>query len=895
MRPLPSHLALAAALAVVSAAAQAGAPAQSKGQQKCIQSVGSAAAGVARARAAENERCLDAFGRGRLETLGAASLRSCLARDSKGKLAKQAEKLGGVMEKSCSDPGDLPDFGVGRGGAAVIAHLNATQTSAAVLDALSENLFVSALACDADPAGCRCQAEVGGGASAVADAVRAEFASCAKRALRAGAASADALAACLDDPALAGSVAADTKGKLAKQAGKLERRIEKRCGAVAAADPFPGQCVGLAGGALADCLAGASRCRACLGLEATHGIDADCDLVDDGSADQSCPGGAVGQATFLLPSEATPPHTPGTPGAEPVDNPKLLAQFGGPDFDLNQVTYTRYAWRNPPAAQPDAILVLIPGFEGGASGFKILAENLLPRVYLEHGTVVEVWAVDRRGHQLEDRLGLDLAEASGDAQLALDWLFGGELGLPTPAPGLPRRAQFYNTSDDIPFLAEWTNLVHSRDFDAVVEAARAAAANGNVFLGGHSAGTGFTARYAATDFDLAGAGPVEAGYAKLRGLVLLEGGGGSSSGTPPDDAALDRIEQRFDDLHDVVESGAPHCTDLLTPCTPNVQEEDPVACAAFSNLACSPVSAYANLVGLLSPQLLAAAEPIALQAVSDPDGGQSILQVDQGGVAGNTAISAVPALTILAALPQSTAQGAIGFFVDDEGFAASLASFIAMSVGAPGPAGTPPRTWLDLDEAEQWPACPGAGCVTPDNGAAPSALPPVVWGVEQEPIRFDRLITTLYVGETNFTDWYYPSSGLSVTQGLPGLDSTLLSADPPLGRGRRDIENLTQAAAIDIPVIAFGGSNGLTPVPASFLPFAESLGPCAAPSCDGLTPRVVDPASPSAAFPTFGDVPGGYEVHMSEGYAHVDPLAAEDGPANQVVAPLSAFLARNVE
>ena len=47
--------------------------------------------------------------------------------------------------------------------------------------------------------------------------------------------------------------------------------------------------------------------------------------------------------------------------------------------------------------------------------------------------------------------------------------------------------------------------------------------NDNVFLGGHSLGTTFAMRYAATDFDFTGGGPAEPGYAKLRGLVLLEG------------------------------------------------------------------------------------------------------------------------------------------------------------------------------------------------------------------------------------------------------------------------------------------------------------------------------------------------------------------------------------
>jgi hypothetical protein len=306
-----------------------------------------------------------------------------------------------------------------------------------------------------------------------------------------------------------------------------------------------------------------------------------------------------------------------------------------------------------------------------------------------------------------------------------------------------------------------------------------------------------------------------------------------------------------------------------------------------------PTSAYATFGALLTPQLLASADPVAIQARFDPDGGLAILQVEQGGVPGNKATSVVPQLNILnLVLPDATAQGLIGLFVDDEGFAASQASFIATSVGALGPSVDGLATWLDSDEAGAFPACPDPACVTPDNGPPPTALPPGIWGVEQEPIRFDRFITGLYQGGTNFTDWYYPSSGLSVTQGLPSLDSSALSLDPPFGRGRRDIENLTQASAVDVPVIAFGGSNGLAPVTGSFVPFATSIGACAADTCDG-TPRLVDAGSPSEAFPTFGDVPGGFEVYVTEGYAHVDPLAAEDGTANRVIGPLAAFLVRN--
>ena len=132
-----------------------------------------------------------------------------------------------------------------------------------------------------------------------------------------------------------------------------------------------------------------------------------------------------------------------------------------------------------------------------------------------------------------------------------------------------------------------------------------------------------------------------------------------------------------------------------------------------------------------------------------------------------------------------------------------------------------------------------------------------------------------------------------MTSGL-GLDTDALSAPPPEGRGRTDIENRTEGHAIDIPVIAFGGSNGLTPVPGVWLGFADAIAPCAAPTCDGSTGRIIDRANPSEAFPTFGDAAGGFEVYMSEGYAHVDVLTADDDETNNVIGPLLAFIQRNL-
>ncbi|MCW5890328.1 MAG: hypothetical protein KIT14_07220 [bacterium] len=628
--------------------------------------------------------------------------------------------------------------------------------------------------------------------------------------------------------------------------------------------------------------------------------------VCSGDATNTCRS-VLAERTLDIPSAAQPAQTPGSPGVV-VTNPNLVTQFGGTGFSLNHARYTR--WRGAGAGQPDGILVLVPGFEGGAGDFRVLAEHLVAAAQAD-GLALEVWGVDRRSNQLEDLAGLDVAEEFLAPEIGLDWLFGGELGLPLHpllASGPNRRAIFHNTTSDVPFIAGWTNLVFSQDIDAVVEAARLVARDQNVFLGGHSAGTGFAARYAATDFDLTGVGPARAGYAKVRGLVLFEGGGGSTGGAPLTDDTLDRIEARFDGgLFGAVRDGAPRCVDGTTACTVATEATD---CVGQVPPKCTPpTTAYSVVAGLLNPRILAAVEVAAIQGVLDPDGGQIILQVGQG-TPGNNAVAKVPDLATLAVLPQATVFGGIGSFIDDDGPIAGLASFVATSVGAPGPVVGGLTTWLDVTETPLPPAA------LPNNGPAPTALPAGVWGQEKEPTRFDRLLGTFYAGGTNFTDLYYPSSGLSTTSvtgvctagtcsaGNVGascsaaaqcsqsinLDSTALS----LGRGRRDIENLTQAANIDVPVLGIGGSNGLAPVPASFLAFAQSIAPCTAPSCDG-TPRVVSATTPNPAFPTFGGAAGGFEVVIAEGFAHVDVLTAEPGPDNPGLAALLDFLERNLQ
>ena len=106
--------------------------------------------------------------------------------------------------------------------------------------------------------------------------------------------------------------------------------------------------------------------------------------------------------------------------------------------------------------------------------------------------------------------------------------------------------------------------------------------------------------------------------------------------------------------------------------------------------------------GLLSPQLLAVSEVNALDAIVHDDTVLSILQQDQNGVTGNNAVAKVPELNVLTALLGTTPASSatlLGKFLDDDGAAAAVASFVATSVGFDGPVVNGVATWLSKGEA----------------------------------------------------------------------------------------------------------------------------------------------------------------------------------------------------
>jgi hypothetical protein len=140
------------------------------------------------------------------------------------------------------------------------------------------------------------------------------------------------------------------------------------------------------------------------------------------------------------------------------------------------------------------VLVLVPGFLGGAGGITPVARDIVARV-----TGLQVWIVDRRENAFEDTSVFE----RGDPVAAQDYYLGFKY----------RRV----VGADVPFVGKWGLKVSLGDLRRVVLKARAGGRR-QVILGGHSLGASTTVAYASWDFD------GRPGYRDIDGMVLIDGG-----------------------------------------------------------------------------------------------------------------------------------------------------------------------------------------------------------------------------------------------------------------------------------------------------------------------------------------------------------------------------------
>lgn len=178
----------------------------------------------------------------------------------------------------------------------------------------------------------------------------------------------------------------------------------------------------------------------------------------------------------------------------------------GTPADLNASITVRYG-----PTKPNAVLLLMPGFLGGAGSFDRLARQI---VALDGS--VAVWAVDRRSNLLESGAAIANADPAELVRIVQQ--------------GIPARP-----TSSLTFMKNWGLDTTLRDWREAVREARTLTPN--VFIGGHSLGGTLTSLYAGYDFGNApfGAAPTpddQIGFKGVRGLLMLDGAPGNTTSDP---------------------------------------------------------------------------------------------------------------------------------------------------------------------------------------------------------------------------------------------------------------------------------------------------------------------------------------------------------------------------
>ena len=153
---------------------------------------------------------------------------------------------------------------------------------------MGSDLDAAVIDTDTDKDGAKCQAEILKNAFKCQDTKLKEFEKCKKAGLRAGTITSSAT---MQDECLGMGTSAqpDEKGKIFKTCvTKFEKKVQKRCidKGVAVSAAAPGNCAASAD--IPGCIETLIECDVCSSLNAVDGLHRDCDLFDNGLADNSC-------------------------------------------------------------------------------------------------------------------------------------------------------------------------------------------------------------------------------------------------------------------------------------------------------------------------------------------------------------------------------------------------------------------------------------------------------------------------------------------------------------------------------------------------------------------------------------------------------------------------------
>ena len=216
-------------------------------------------------------------------------------------------------------------------------------------------------------------------------------------------------------------------------------------------------------------------------------------------------GAAASPSPVVLGAPASVPESVFAVSTPPVVATPAIPAGTPTPTQYDQVSVRRFG--SPSAAH---VLVLVPGTNGGAGDFDVVAPYLV-----RHVPGLQVWAEMRREGALQDD-SLVQAVLAGTAsyQQAFNYYLG-YLSDPSITDHYqPLQASQYG------FVQQWGMAVAMNDLHAVIDQAWQDGAR-SVTLGGHSLGGTEAAAYAAWDFNGRG------GYRSIDGIMCIDGCAGA--------------------------------------------------------------------------------------------------------------------------------------------------------------------------------------------------------------------------------------------------------------------------------------------------------------------------------------------------------------------------------
>jgi hypothetical protein len=372
------------------------------------------------------------------------------------------------------------------------------------------------------------------------------------------------------------------------------------------------------------------------------------------------------------------------------------------------------------------VIVIIPGFLGGAGSFDQVARNTV-RGAAQRGRHVEYWSLDRRANCLEDDTGIHAAAKAKDASVAFDYYWGGKAVDGRTFAGFvsPQDAAFLGEFGLERTMEDWYEVLRT-GLPGQPRRAR------KVICGGHSLGGPLTAAFASWDFDGDPRTRRDAGYKQCAGLVGLDTTlalGGGAGGGPP-----------LGGLGDVVGDAAPYVN--VPPLTPETIEVPNVfgVGAYFDPHGADLTRELPHTGNIDLSQRVLFSRDAAHFASNDPDIREFNL-TNEASLAGIFDDNSAP----LSFLRSSVGQLAGGPLVD-KNFPTPGGGFLAL----PEDPATPLYTWERYREV----GTPGHEPALNDEGEPYTAR-------EGEASDLRQLARTLFEGPANFTEQYFPTRILS--------------------------------------------------------------------------------------------------------------------------------------